>query len=158
MTVRDGQPDISETSRRTLRLTFRASPEGVELMSVERLNIITPPQPGLRPQARTHTGHWVELRDADGRVLAHRRLNQNLIGSVEVHSPDGAIERRFGPVQDTVFEVLLPDVPMAEKAVVVGEPLDRAKERPRQYRAGQKVRSGDIAEFKLPQRGEEGGR
>ena len=35
-----------EVSRRTLRLTFKSSAKGLELISVEHLPMITPPQPG----------------------------------------------------------------------------------------------------------------
>src|SRR5262245_57724312 len=43
-----------EVSRRTLRLTFKSSEKGVELLTVERLEMITPPQPGESPEAGRH--------------------------------------------------------------------------------------------------------
>ena len=55
--------NVPQVSRKTLRLTFKASVDGFELLSVERLGMITPPQPGDRPEAGKHGGHWFELRD-----------------------------------------------------------------------------------------------
>ena len=89
-----------EVSRRTLRLTIRSSAKGFELISVEHLPMITPPQPGERPEAGKHGGQWFELRDANNRVLAHRLINPSLLNSVEVHSPDGKIRREFGAIRD----------------------------------------------------------
>jgi hypothetical protein len=132
-----------EVSRKTLRLTVRTSESGFELLSVERLEMITPPQPGDRPQAGKHGGWWLELRDGKGRVLAHRIVDASLLDSVEVHSPEGRIERRFGALRTGVFEVLLPELKEARSAVLVGSPpRDSAAER-----AGHA--SADIATFDL---------
>lgn len=136
-----------EVSHRTLRLTFRLSDAGVELVSVERLEMITPPQPGERPQAGTHGGHWFELRDGSGRALAHRLIDPSMLDSVEVHSPDGRIEREFGAMRSGVFEVLLPDMGEARTAVLVGNPLRRSRARTARAQS-----SGDIATFELPGR------
>jgi len=139
-----------EVSRRTLRLTFRSSDDGVELLSAEHLDMITPPQPGERPEAGKHGGHWFELRDGSGRVLAHRLIDPSLLNSVEVHSPDGRIQREFGAMRSGVFEVLLPDVSEASTAALVGNPLE-----PSRTADARAESSGDIATFELP--GREGG-
>ena len=128
-------------SRKTLRLTFRSSEQGIELMKVERLGMITPARPGDTPQARSHGGWWFELRDGEGRALASRVVDASLLHSVEVHSPEGRIERRFGALRNTVFEVLLPDVEGARSAARVGSPL-RGEAAARGSEA-----SGDIAVF-----------
>jgi hypothetical protein len=83
----------------------------------------TPPQPGERPQAGKNGGHWFELHDAGGRVLAHRLIDDQLLDSVEVHSPDGNPQRLFGAMRDIVFEVLLPDHEAARTVALVGNPL-----------------------------------
>jgi len=57
-----GQP--STPSRKPLRLTFRISNGKIELVPQERLEIITPPQIGERPEARRRGGFWIELREA----------------------------------------------------------------------------------------------
>ena len=137
-----------EVSRRTLRLTFKSSAKGLELLSVEHLPMITPPQPGERPEAGKHGGQWFELRSSDDRVLSHRLIDQSLFNSVEVHSPDGRIRREFGPPRDTTFEVLLPDVDDARFAVLMGEAIQTTPSATRSGDASQ-VRSGEIARFNL---------
>lgn len=139
-----------EVSRRTLRLTIRSSPKGFTLVSVERLQMITPPQPGERPEAGKHSGQWFELRDGKERVLAHRLIDPAMFNSVDVHSPDGRIERVFGETRDMIFEVLLPDVAGAQLAVLVGDPMT-----PPTGDAKAAARSGEIARFDLSQRPKE---
>jgi len=114
-------------SRRTLRLTFQVSNGAVELKSVERLPMITPPQLGERPAAGKHSGFWIELRDGSDNFLSHRLISPTQLNSVEVHSPDGKIQREFGAVQQGLFEVLLPDLGGARSAVLMGDPLVRTK-------------------------------
>lgn len=140
-----------EISRRTLRLTIRSSAKGLELISVERLQMITPPQPGDRPEAGKHAGHWFELRDEKKRVLAHRLISDSLLNSVEVHSPGGKIERIFGEPRETTFEVLLPDVEGGRFAVLVGDPIAPTRGTAAKAEAG-RARSSDIAQFDLVQR------
>lgn len=137
-----------QVSRRSLRLTFRLTDGVIELESVERLPMITPLQFGDAPRVGTDSGNWIELRGADDRVLAHRVLGAAPFNSVEVHSPDGRIERRFGPVVDRVFEVLLPDVDGATEVLVVGQPLvPKGRRRARRDSAAP---SDEIARFELP--------
>src|SRR5713226_3304661 len=102
----------SKPSRRTLRLRFRATGGAVQLESIERLDMICPPSVGERPQAGRHGGYWMELHDAEDRVLFHRLLHAPLGDSVEVHSPDGKIRRVSGKPGENIFEVLVPDEPL----------------------------------------------
>ena len=135
-----------EVSRRTLRVTIRSSAKGFELMSVEHLPMITPLQPGERPEAGKHGGQWFELRDANNRVLAHRLINPSLLNSVEVHSPDGKIRREFGAIREGVLEVLLPDTDQARFVVLMGDALT-----PQEAAAPGAARSGEITRFDLSQ-------
>ena len=140
-------------SRRSLRLTFKVSNGTVELVSHERLQMIAPPQVGERPEAGKHGGFWIELRDAENGVLAHRLIGPTQLNSVEIHSPEGKIEREFGDVKDSVFEVLLPDEQAAKSIALMGDPLIRAK--------GKAVRSessGELARFEIPDAGDNYGR
>ena len=135
-------------SRRTLRLTFRSSSGGVEMLSVERLDMTTPPQPGERPQAGKHGGYWLELRGQAGVVLAYRVIGVSVLNSVAVHSPEGSPQRIFGESRNIVFEVLLPDIDGARTATLVGNPIE----------PGERVSkpSADFATFELfpPPQGE----
>lgn len=138
----DSQPP---RSRKTLRLTFAVKSGKLELLKQERLEMITPPQIGERPQKGKHGGFWIELQDAKKRVLSHRVISSTLLNSVEVHSPDGTIERTFGELRDGVFEVLLPDDDNAKSAVLVGDPLEKE----RRKKKAEAVVSGELARFEL---------
>ena len=139
----DAEKRIPIVSRNTLRLTMKVSADRCELLSLERLPMITPPQPGACPVAGTHGGHWMELLDQKGRVLAHRLLDPTLLDSVEVHSPDGRIERVFGGTRTGIVEVLLPDLDGATEAVLMGHPRGAGE------REGSQKATGEITRFKL---------
>lgn len=137
--------------RKSLRLTFRVVAGEVQLASHERLSMICPPSVGECPEARKHSGFWMELRDAKDSVIFHRLLHSPLADSVEEHSPDGKIRREFGDVKESMFEVLLPDDPIAKSIVLMGESLYpvTARKKP----AGG---SSELAKFDVP-KGEKGG-
>ena len=135
-------------SRKTLRLTFAVQNGNLDLVKKERLEMITPPQAGERPEAGKHGGFWIELQDAKKRVLAHRVIAATLLNSVEVHSPDGSIERTFGELRDGIFEVLLPDDSKAKTAVLMGDPLEKDQ----RIAKPETVASGEIARFELSER------
>lgn len=136
-------------SRKSIRLTFRVSGNDVQLIREDRLPMMAPAAIGTPPEAGTHGGFWVEVRDANNRVLFHRALHFPLGDSVEVHSPDGTIKREFGPATESTFEVLVPDFDDASTVVLFGEYLDaesfRKEERPQVSR--------ELARFDLTKKG-----
>lgn len=138
-------------SRKSLRLTFRVADGEVRLVSYERLDMICPPSVGERPEAGKHGGFWMELRDAGDHVLFHRLLRSPLGDSVEVHSPDGKIQRVFGDLKENVFEVLLPDDGNAKTVALMGESLEPVTLREREVSAAR-----ELARFDVP-KGEKGG-
>ena len=148
----DDRPPVSHSkpSRRTLRLTFRAADGKVQLVSAQRVEMICPPAVGERPKAGYHSGFWMELRDANDRVLFHRLLHSPLGDSVEVHSPDGQIRREFGAPRENIFEVLVPDDGTAQSIALMGESLDPAglHEKARDGKA--EGGSRELARFDLP--------
>ena len=148
----------AKPSRKTLRLTFRVADGEVRLVRYERLDMITPPSIGERPEAGKHGGFWVELRDANDRALFHRVLHSPLGDSVEVHSPDGKIQRVFGPSSESIFEVLLPDHDEASTVALVGEYLDATKARREQAEGSVESAKGarELARFEIP-KGDQGG-
>lgn len=137
--------------RKSLRLRFRAAEGEVKLLSYERLNMICPSSVGERPEEGKHGGFWMELRDANDRVLFHRILHSPLGDSVEIHSPDGKIRRVFGEVKENVFEVLLPDVTNASFITLIGE--SRVPAEAIEKRTGG---SSELSRFNVPI-GEKGG-
>lgn len=138
-------------SRRSLRLTFRLSDGKFELVSSERLEMIAPPPAGEWPKAGKHSGFWVELQDSESQALAYNLINSTLLNSVEVHSPEGKIERAFGEVKEGIFEVLLPDKDDAKSVVLLGDSLIQTQEKG-QLSEG----SYELARFELPERGKGG--
>ncbi len=145
-------------SRRTLRLTFKSSDNGIELLSVERVAMTTPAQPGVRPQASRNGGRWFELRASQGDVLAHRLVDPSVLNSVEVHSLEGPPQRVFGDMKGSVFEVLMPDEDNADTVALVGDPI--AEPTMAANALGERAIAGhaptDLATFKLfPNREEE---
>lgn len=135
----------------SLRLTFRVSGGQVELVGQERVDMIAPQPPSEPLQAGEHGGFWTELKDATDRTLAQRLVAEPVIGSVEVFSPEGAIERRFGPVEDQVFEVLLPAVPDATSVALIGETAAAtlAVEEGREHLEDDEVGTRELARFDL---------
>jgi len=131
--------------RKSLRLTFRIAKGEVHLVSFERLGIICPPSIGERPQAGRHNGFWIELRDKENQTLFHRLLHSPLGNSVEVHSPDGKIQRVYGEVSENIFEVLLPDEENAHSVILIGDSLYPA--RPQKKRTGG---SKELSRFEIP--------
>lgn len=136
-----------EHSGKTFRLTFRFAQGKVQLISSEKLDMICPPSVGERPEAEKHGGFWMELRDANNRVLFHRLLHSTLTNSVEVHSPDGKIQRVFGDVKESIIEVLLPDNKDAKSITLMGESLVPVKERKKS------IGSHELARFDIPKGG-----
>jgi hypothetical protein len=141
----------ARSSRRSLRLTFRVADGKVSLVSYERLDMICPPSIGQRPEAGKHGGFWMELRDVNNRVLFYRFLSNPLGDSVEVHSPDGKIQRIFGDTRENIFEVLLPDDRNARTIVLMGESLIPVTSRREKVAAAR-----ELSTFEVP-RGPKGG-
>lgn len=132
--------------RKSLRLTFRVADGEIRLVSYERLDMICPPSVGERPEAGRHGGFWMELRDTNNRVLFHRILNNPLGDSVEVHSPDGKIQRVFGTVEENVFDVLLPDDSKAKTIAFMGESLEPVTLRQERVAAARELAHFDVPE------------
>jgi hypothetical protein len=127
-----------------MRLTFRAANGEIQLISVEHLDMICPPSVAERPIVGKNGGYWMELRDKADRVLFHRLLHSPLANSVEVHSPDGKIERIFGEPKENVFEVLVPDDANASAIVMLGETLEPSK-----VQEAKQAPSRELARFNL---------
>jgi hypothetical protein len=129
----------------TLRFTFRITGQEVKLVSYEHLEMICPPSTGDLPQAGRNGGFWIELRDKRGKVLFHRVLDNPLGDSVEVHSPDGKIQREFGTPKESIFEVLVPEYNEAKIIVLLGESLEPVLTKK------EKMAARELASFKVPE-------
>lgn len=132
-------------AKMTLRIKFRISGPDVQIASYERLQMICPPSIGERPKAGLNGGFWIELRDKKDHVLFHRVLSNPLGNSVEVHSPDGKIQRVFGVAKESSFEVLLPDYAEAKTIIFLGESLESVT-----GKEGKISTAHELARFNIP--------
>jgi hypothetical protein len=121
--IRPAQAALQEP-RFALRLTYRYDGDNVSLARRERVQMIAPPAGRTPPVAGENSGFWVELRDANGRVLYHRVLHNPIPFVAEVHSPEGTIRAVSAPPGRGEFQVLVPDLPDGAAAVLYGSPLD----------------------------------
>lgn len=136
-------------ARRTKRLTFRSSGGAVQLVSQESLDMICPPSVGPPPEAGVNSGFWTELRNDADEVVFFRVLQDPLGASVEVHSPDGEIRREFGPPEDVLFEVLVPDEAAATTLVLMGEEPEVRQTGGRRRRRERAGGAKELARFDL---------
>jgi len=112
-----------------LRLTFGYDENGIRLLNSQRIEkrvspaVTTPPQAG-------QPGYWFEVRDAEGRLLYHRVLDDPLQHSLEVFSddPQSSIQRVPNPNRRGEFQLVTPDVPNAAIFILFGPPLDATTE------------------------------
>jgi hypothetical protein len=100
--------------RESWRLTFHFDGSSVRLRRSERLPMVAPGAVGESPRGGEHGGAWLEVLDAQDRVIFHRLLHDPFALRAEHHSPDGRIEVHFRRPEPTNFEVLVPALPGAE--------------------------------------------
>jgi len=108
---------------RTLRLTFEYEGTTVRLLSRQAVEMLAPPSDRTDEYAN-HAGFWVEVRDAEDRVLYRRILHHPIQWTRE--APSGDPQRPFTRVPNDskrgVFTVLVPDFPNAQHVRLVGSP------------------------------------
>jgi hypothetical protein len=115
-----------ERPRRALRLTFEYNGTNVRLASKRQIDTMAPPS-DRTDEYKGHAGFWVELRDADGRIL-YRRIMHNPI-EVDREAPSGDPKRPFTRVRNEqkqgVFTVMVPDLDHALEVSLVGSPPEQ---------------------------------
>ena len=111
----DVQSRHSDLPARSLRLTLSYSGTEVKLVRIERIGMLSLPDEPVRA-GEGQAGSWVELRDADQRVLYQQLLHNPLRSYVEV--PEDPVSGRMRWLAtdrpEGVFEVTIPDIPEAE--------------------------------------------
>lgn len=106
-----------------LRLMFSYEGRDVRLVSRQSVEMVTPPSDPIRVQ-EGQAGFWYELRDAEGRTL-YRRVIQNPIKfAVEVRSDDPKRPLMWQKVSEPrgSFVLLMPDLKQAYTLVLFGSP------------------------------------
>jgi len=119
---------VLPTHTHSLRLTFAYKGDKLDLVNTERLNMKTPaavaPPPG-----KSSLGYWLEIRDAQGKLLYHQILHDPLRKHVEIYSDaprQPGIRRVERPDSQGEFAVLVPDVPDARTFTLYGNPARSA--------------------------------
>ena len=108
---------------RALRLIFSYKGAKPTLVSRQELEMIVPPS-DRTSEYEQHSGFWVEVRDAEERVI-YRRVMRNPMEE-EREAPSGDPKRPFTRVRPQnpqgVFAVLVPYVDAAEELVLFSSP------------------------------------
>jgi hypothetical protein len=111
---------------RAIRLLVEYDKSGFTIKANWSLETFAPPSHALAVPRAT-SGFWVELRDAKGKVL-YRRVMQNPVQTeVEVFDPEEGPHRHAVEEPSGVFSILVPDMPDAEQIAFVSSPPDPAK-------------------------------
>ena len=116
------RPAAQQPMKAALRLSFTFDGDRVDLTRVDQLNKLIPRMPGPMPEEGKHAGSWIQLRDADDRVLFTKRLHDPLGTKVEVHDPEKGPKVAFRPPGQGTFSVLVPDLPGVTSAVLFASP------------------------------------
>lgn len=115
---RDDEPPHDPPPRAWL-LIFDYDENGVRLVERERIEMLAPPDDSaLTLDARA--GHWVALRDANGKTLYRQIIAQPFRIAAEVHSPEGVSQRVPVRQLEGRFQVVVPDLPEATDVVFFG--------------------------------------
>jgi hypothetical protein len=109
----------------TLRLTFSYEGSDLRLISRQRVEMMSPPSDPVQAQ-KEQTGFWYEVRDAEGRTL-YRRVIQNPIKfAAEVRSDDPERPLAWQEVSEPRgnFILLMPDLDRAHMLVLFSSPME----------------------------------
>lgn len=167
----DRPPDAREegvqpAARTAWRLTFRYEGDRVELVSRDRIATVEVPPDAPPPPEAARVGAWVELRDADDRVIHEHPLAQAIQRDVEVFSPEpGAPIRRVRlPEPRGAFQVIVPALPAARDLVLhdarrAGAAPPGAARAPKGAKGARRdATATELARVRLDAGGDDGGR
>jgi hypothetical protein len=110
------------TPRGAVRLVFEYDGRQVRLVSRQRVDMQPPPTDPIEGY-EGQQGFWVEVRDADGRTL-HRRVMQDPIADAEVFSDEPGQSVMRVPVREPrgSFAILVPDSEDADHLALMSSP------------------------------------
>ena|SRR5947207_10884926 len=115
-------------SRSSIRLLFGYEGREVRLLRKQWLDMIAPPSdpiPKEREEREPRAGFWVDLLDAEGRVLYRKVFGESPIAfAVSVYTGDKERPFQMQKLEDPTgeFIVVVPDLPGAESAALYGSP------------------------------------
>jgi hypothetical protein len=148
---KEGNSNLSYHS--SLRLLFSYSKGAFQLEKITKIQMLCPPGQVEFLTPKKHIGYWLELQSEDKAPLFQRVLHHPQLHSVESFEPDGTIQRIFGEMPATTFDVLVPDIPNARSIAVMGFDLPLSEKRKSKTdKAGKAVpQVRELCQFSIPQ-------
>lgn len=115
--------DIRQRNR-SIRLTFSYEGSDVRMVSKQSVEMVAPPSDPILAQ-ENKSGFWYELRDAEGKTI-YRRVIQNPIKfAFEVRSdPERPLAWQTVSQPRGSFVLLLPELEQAKTLVLFSSPLE----------------------------------
>jgi len=131
-----------------VRLIFAYEGDEVTLVSQERVDVAVT---GFDAAPEARSGHFAEVRGADGQGLTRVPLAAAFPESVEVfpESPDEAITRVPNLTRSGAFTVIVPARPEARSVAVIRVDGVVPAEQPRAAGAPEHARTAELATFAL---------
>lgn len=125
-----------------VRLIFSYEGNDIELISRQRVGVVTPPSEPMEGSLKGQSGFWAEVRDEAEQPLHRQLMHDPVRHDAEVFSedPERSVARIPLERPTGVFAVLIPEIEEADHLVFIGTPLE---ERPALAEAR------DIARFSL---------
>jgi len=117
--VSDQPPAERAEPPRATRLTFSYDGSHVSLLSVERLEMVTPPSDSLEPM-ETSAGFRYEVQAGDGRVLYRQLAQDPTRGWSELPTDDSSrpVVQAMGDQPKRLFVVLVPHMEKAHSVTL----------------------------------------
>lgn len=124
----------ASVSRHAIRLTFDYSGTDVRLVESQRVEMIAPPAERTILGER-QVGSWIEIRDAEKRVLYQQALHRPIRFDVEVAEASETRKMQWHPLphRKGTFEVVVPDIAEAESIILYSSPPDAIHDSARVY-------------------------
>lgn len=121
------QDELSFSQNRALRLTLEYKDRQFRVLERHFLNKRAQSSDPIldKEKDKPQSGFWIELRDASEHAVYRQVLHNPVPVSIEIHSADknNPIRREINPNPQSVFGLLIPDLPNAETLVIVSSPL-----------------------------------
>ena len=120
--------DQDKEEPRAIRLTFTYEGGRVEILSQQKVAMLSPPSDALNYNKKS-SGFWYEVHDSKGRPLFRRIIQNPIQQAVEVRSDDRDRPLTWQEVEKATgqFVLVIPDLEKASHLVLFSSPLEIKK-------------------------------
>lgn len=117
-------PTRQQTPAFSLRLELSYDYLNVRIQSAQRVKMMAPT--GESTLLTGHSGSWIELRDAEEKVLYQRVIWLPMAPVVEVAEPPSTRQMtwRASPLVEGTLDVIVPDAPETTAILIFANPRD----------------------------------